>query len=293
MIVGVSGKAQSGKDEFGKIYQYIMAHYSAGYSWKPNEEDYKSWLKNGHQKHSHIEIKKYADKLKDIVCILLNCTREDLEDEDFKNKPLGDEWDKWELRWHLEESVDGVYSTYGEALDALEELGGSWADAGDAITQIVLTPRLLLQLLGTECGRKIIHPDIWVNSLMNEYKPIDRRTIQDPDDSNINFPHWIITDVRFPNEVFPIEDREGFVVRMVRYPTFLIRSSSATEYVREPFDIENPIHRRHYEGECRHDHVSERALDEHDFVHYIYNNGTIGELIEQVMLVMKKENIIG
>ena len=123
MIIGVSGKAQSGKDEFGKIYQYIMAHYSAGYSWKPNEEDYKSWLKNGHQKHSHIEIKKYADKLKDIVCILLNCTREDLEDEDFKNEPLGDEWDKWELRWHLEDSVDGVYSTYGEALDALEELG--------------------------------------------------------------------------------------------------------------------------------------------------------------------------
>ena len=292
MIIGVSGKAQSGKDEFGKIYQYIMAHYSAGYSWKPNEEDYKSWLKNGHQKHSHIEIKKYADKLKDIACILLNCTREDLEDEDFKNEPLGDEWDKWELKWHLEESVDGVYATYGEALDALEELGGSWADAGDAITQIVMTPRLLLQLLGTECGRKIIHPDIWVNSLMNEYKPIDRRTIQDPDDSNINFPHWIITDVRFPNEVFPIEDREGFVVRMVRYPQSIVRYVNH-QYVHETFDIENPIHRRHYEGECRYAHESERALDEHDFVHYIYNNGTIGELIEQVMLVMKEENIIG
>lgn len=323
MIIGVSGKAQSGKDEFGKIYQYIMAHYSAGYSWKPNEEDYKSWLKNGHQKHSHIEIKKYADKLKDIVCILLNCTREDLEDEDFKNEPLGDSWDKWELRWHSEESVDGVYTTYGEALDALEELGGSWPDAGDAITQIVMTPRLLLQLLGTECGRKIIHPDIWVNSLMSEYDstivgiPLgkaewfeskgygdinkvkeDRQKYAPLNAEYFKYlrsfsPLWIITDVRFPNEVFPIEDREGFVVRMVRYPKFLIRSSSTTEYVREPFDIENPIHRRHYEGECRHDHVSERALDEHDFVHYIYNNGTIGELIEQVMLVMKEENIIG
>ena len=61
-----------------------MAHYSAGYSWKPNEEDYKSWPKKWHQKHSHIEIKKYADKLKDIACILLNCTREDLEDEGFQ-----------------------------------------------------------------------------------------------------------------------------------------------------------------------------------------------------------------
>ena len=65
------------------------------------------------------------------------------------------------------------------------------------------------------------------------------------------------------------------------------------QYVNETFDIENPIHRRHYEEECRLGHESERALDEHDFVHYIYNNGTIGELIEQVMLVMKEENIIG
>ena len=75
-------------------------------------------------------------------------------------------WDKW---------VDGIwwrrkcteYTTYGEALDALEELGGSWADAGDAITQIVMTPRSFNTR--NWLWRKIIHPDIWVNSLMSEY----------------------------------------------------------------------------------------------------------------------------
>ena len=85
MIIGVSRKAQ--KTSLVRFIKYIMAHYSAGYSWKPNEEDYKSWLKNGHQKHSHIEIKKYADKLKDIACIIK------LLERIWKmkgNEPLGD-----------------------------------------------------------------------------------------------------------------------------------------------------------------------------------------------------------
>jgi hypothetical protein len=41
---------------------------------------------------SGFEIKKYADKLKDFVCILIGCTREQLEDQEFKEKELGEEW---------------------------------------------------------------------------------------------------------------------------------------------------------------------------------------------------------
>ena len=37
------------------------------------------------------------------------------------------------------------------------------------IDKIKLTPRLILQLLGTDCGRDIIHPNIWVNSTMMAY----------------------------------------------------------------------------------------------------------------------------
>jgi hypothetical protein len=33
-----------------------------------------------------------------------------------------------------------------------------------------LTPRRMLQLLGTDCGRNIIHPNIWVNATMVDYK---------------------------------------------------------------------------------------------------------------------------
>ena len=37
-----------------------------------------------------------------------------------------------------------------------------------------LTPRKILQLLGTECGREIIHPNIWVNALFTDYKKAKR-----------------------------------------------------------------------------------------------------------------------
>jgi hypothetical protein len=72
-----------------------------------------------------------------------------------------------------------------------KELGEEWNG---------LTPRKILQLLGTEAGREIIHPNIWVNALFADFE-----------DSN-----WIITDVRFPNEAQAIKDRGGIVIRVER-----------------------------------------------------------------------------
>ena len=63
------------------------------------------------------------------------------------------------------------------------------------------TYRELLQLQGTEFGRNIIGPDIWVDALFAGWN-------QNED--------WVITDVRFPNEVEAIEDRGGIAIRVVR-----------------------------------------------------------------------------
>ena len=52
------------------------------------------------------------------------------------------------------------------------------------------SPRLALQLLGTEAGRNVFHKDIWVNSLLKR-----------ADGKNV-----VITDVRFKNE-FKFIDR--------------------------------------------------------------------------------------
>ena len=64
------------------------------------------------------------------------------------------------------------------------------------------SPRLALQLLGTEAGREVFHKDIWVNSLLKR-----------AGDKNV-----VITDVRFKNELKFIQKNNGIVVRVKRGP---------------------------------------------------------------------------
>ena len=152
MIIGISGKINSGKDTVGEIVQIISAspHFT--------DEAVLSFIGRQHL-NSIWEIKKFADKLKDMACMLLGCTREQLEDREFKEKELGEEWHKYQHengQW---------YCTIEHYNSLTKNRQAYWS-------LIKLTPRLLLQLLGTECGRQIIHPNIWCTSLMGEYKPI-------------------------------------------------------------------------------------------------------------------------
>lgn len=65
-----------------------------------------------------------------------------------------------------------------------------------------ITPRLAMQTLGTEWGRRL-YGNIWIVATMN--------TIQGSDHDK-----WVIPDVRFRNEVHAIQDRGGLVVRLLR-----------------------------------------------------------------------------
>jgi hypothetical protein len=95
-----------------------------------------------------------------MVCLLIGCTREQLEDREFKEQELGEEW------WY--------YDLYKEHFPYIETKAGnpdSWHErVKDRVVK--LTPRKLLQLLGTEAGRDIIHPNIWVNALFADYKAV-------------------------------------------------------------------------------------------------------------------------
>ena len=91
---------------------------------------------------------------------------------------------------------------------------------------IKYTPRLLLQILGTNAGRNIVHPNIWVNASFADYKPEMSSgwvpTYDNPDNANLEesaeiiYPKWIFTDMRFPNEVKAIEEMGGLSIRVVR-----------------------------------------------------------------------------
>lgn len=167
-LIGISGKIGSGKDLTGDIIKYLDSKSTKSFKDWSTEHIHngydisgKSMYGIGYGKDNKWQIKKFADKLKDIVCLLLSCTREQLEDRNFKEKELGEEWWLWEIEGYNSERY--IYKTKQEAL---ESQGGYYQPK-----LVKLTPRKLLQLLGTDCGREIIHPNIWVNSLMSEYKP--------------------------------------------------------------------------------------------------------------------------
>ena len=91
-LIGISGKLQSGKDTVTKIIQWLLLNQDKGTEIPFDRFDL-------YKEAATWKNVKFADKLKDIVCLLLGCTREQLEDPIFKETPLGEEWVKYELNY--------------------------------------------------------------------------------------------------------------------------------------------------------------------------------------------------
>ena len=253
-LIGISGKIGSGKNTVAEIIQYLNCS-------PPSQDDINHMLnfiaggkyKSNLNRYSNYQIKRFEDKLKDMVCILLGCTREQLEDRDFKEKELGEKW------WYYKTSNGLVSYTDYEAMRPLVEFKHDEE-------LIKLTPLKLLQLFGTNCGIDIIHPNIWINALFADYKsPCYDAETQKPCScmgQMCGKPlNWIITDVRFPDEVKAIESRGGIVIR-VNNKNF--EEKAIKHFGKTP------------------GHISETALDNHDFKYVIENDGSLEELIEKV-----------
>lgn len=251
MIIGISGKIGAGKDLTGNIIHYLVSdHNGSGYN---DLVDY-SQVNNGW------DTKKFAGKLKDIACLLLGCTREQLEDREFKEKELGEEW--WKLKYIFIDADGNKSIYYGDYLNRNQNYeNGFMGYKLFSKAVIKLTPRKILQLLGTEAGREIIHPNLWVNALMNEYDTTDWNPA--------NNSNWVITDMRFSNELKSVKAKDGITIRVER----------------QVFDSENPDRQRSI-------HPSETALDNAEFDYVIYNNGTIEELVFKLEQILKKESIL-
>jgi hypothetical protein len=224
MIIGINGKIGSGKDTVGSIIQYLTA--------TDTSDKALGFIKLGYgiegYHNSTFEIKKFAGKLKQIGSILSGVLVEMFEDQEFKKLNMNPEWG--------------------------------------------MTYREFLQKLGTEAMRDGLHTNVWVNALFADYKPQPNKEVAEflaaeglPQSMNAgeqNHPNWIITDMRFPNEMEAVELREGVTIRVVRPGT-----STGT-------------------------HPSEIALDGHTMHYEIINDGTIEDLVEKVRTILIKENII-
>jgi hypothetical protein len=82
-----------------------------------------------------------------------------------------------------------------------EQIDQWWAER---LNMPGLTPRLILQLWGTEVCRRSFHDDIWVASLENKLRNTDTNVV--------------ISDCRFPNEFAAIKNAGGLIVRVKRGP---------------------------------------------------------------------------
>ena len=226
MIIGINGYAGSGKDTVGTIIQYLQTTPSS-----VSLEDvldfpltHQWWLEEA----SGWEVKKWAGKLKAIASMLTGINQEKFEDQEFKKTNLDTQWD-----CNPPGKVGTVYRQ-------------------------PMTVRDFLQKLGTDAIRDGLHTNAWVNALMADYKKIDYN-----DDEQPEYPNWIITDTRFPNEAQAIKDAGGLVIRVDRPGV-------------------KPIN----------DHPSEVGLDSWKFDYKIANVSDLKALTGTVEMILLKENIL-
>jgi len=191
------------------------------------------------------KIKKFASKLKQIATILTGIPSDKFEDQEFKKTYLGDEWT-------VETKIDHTLIKDGKATRA------------KVFNR--MTVRDMLQKLGTEAMRNGLHPDVWVNALLCDYKKTKNK------DEEYTHPNWIISDLRFPNEYDAIKKKDGFCIKVVR-PRLLTPKFTSKDGL---------VSVQYIEMDMAKQHISEYALDNHTFDYTLDNSGDIDDLEKEV-----------
>ena len=126
-----------------------------------------------------------------------------------------------------------------------------------------ISPRRMLQLVGTECGREVFRADIWTKNAeiqlnmtrgMNHYDPIPVE-------------YFMVTDIRFEDEAAWIRQQGGIVIHVLR----------------DTPPLDNSVEQ----------HKSEEGIEIVDGDLALYNSGTIDQLRNNVSnLLLRMEAVI-
>jgi hypothetical protein len=287
MLIGLSGKIGSGKDTAAIMLRYLSAYgqitedksyeafkeYFEAYKERPSFFE-EPWLLISAQFGANCEIKKFAGKLKQIVALVTGCKVEDLEDQDFKSKSLGEDW----IRYGTAQGFSHHYKD-GEKTETVmnnvpcskEEYEAHALVNWQTAYKHEHTYRTILQQLGTEVCRNI-HPNFWINALFADYKPQFVKYNNPIPVESLQNPTWIISDVRFKNEADEIKKRGGIVIRLNR--TRVLDMVNDKQTVRDSL------------------HISETDLDDYQFDHVIDNNGTLEDLYQNLKSLNLFKNVI-
>lgn len=145
---------------------------------------------------------------------------------------------------------------------------------GDEYKEVVderwgLTPRFIMQKVGTEMGREV-HKETWVRYCFQQIEMAqrgehvllhipERRGFFPASESGRNLSQWVITDVRYPDEAISVQGRGGRVLKAVR--------PSLTGTV---VDL----------------HLSETSIDDIREDHLLMNDGTLAQFRDRLLSYM-------
>jgi len=252
-LIGVTGLKGSGKDTVAKIINTL------------HQKQYKT--------------KRFANPLKRFVADILGVPVELLEDRAYKETVLSKEWDRWFIkkgqRYFVLAGTAKVFTSKKEANDFIINklpFMGRTDERDFHVEKESITPRLLMQLIGTEVGRQI-HKNICVNALFANY---NEKVIEDEShyknckhgpyggcercveikDFDFKKQRWIIPDVRYNNEAKAIKDRGGIIIKVER-------DVGITDT-----------------------HASEKGISDEYIDIVIDNNGSMEDLVEEVKTIL-------
>lgn len=174
----------------------------------------------------------------------------------------------------LKDAVAQIFSWDREMLEGATSESRRWREQPDIYWSqafgYTVTPRAVLQQFGTESMRNVFHNDIWVKSLV-------RRVQTSPEQK------FVISDVRFQNEIQAIHDLGGLVVRVRRggEPNWFLIAEQANRGHKDAIHhmIDLGVHQSEWDWiGCEFDYVIE-------------NNGTLDDLHEKVYQIIDKHQI--
>ena len=191
------------------------------------------------EKHGFVKLS-FADAVKDATAAIFGWQRSLLEGDTLESREFRETKDEW---WSKKFEFD-------------------------------FSPRLALQLMGTEAGRNVFHQDVWVHALERKaemYKDV------------------VIADVRFPNEIDWMRSKGGFAVRVQRghdpgwYDTAVIanRKAETHEQISRKLAAEDAMVDQHKV------HHSEWAWAGSIMDYQLDNNGNISMLEADISHMLK------
>jgi hypothetical protein len=170
----------------------------------------------------------------------------------------------------LKDAVAAVFGWDRELLEGRTKQAREWREQIDPwwaerLNMPELTPRLVLQLWGTEVCRRSFHDDIWIASL--------EARLRNSKDS------IVISDCRFPNEIKAIKNAGGIVVCVERgiqphWVDIAVQANKGVESAANWLANEKI-------------HASETAWVGTNFDYILDNNGTVDDLYKRIAAIVQ------